>query len=131
MSVSVSDIFNAGQALAQGGTEADWRNSASRVYYAAYHRAMASVDLCPDNSNQKMGDHERVSDRFTLHKTKAATSIAYVLIGMKRIRRMADYEISDGFEMSLAVNQIAQFQALSAKLLSFDDAHLPKQAEAG
>lgn len=128
MSVTYRDIFEFAKALADNDSEIDWRNCAARTYYAAYHRAKQSVNVCPDNSHLKMGDHERLTVRFQLHDAKAARSIAYVLQSMKRVRHTADYEIEDAFEKSLAVNQLNQFNSLVDRLNSFDHVHGTKTA---
>jgi uncharacterized protein (UPF0332 family) len=128
MSVTYSDFYNFAANLAAGANEIEWRNSASRAYYAAFHRAQETVDLCPDNAHLKMGSHERVTDRFDLHKSVPAKSISYVLQSMKRIRHCADYEIADEFAQSLAVNQVAQYVALVSRLDAFDSTFQAKKA---
>ncbi len=128
MSTDISSIHELAVRLANGTEEADWRSASSRAYYAGYHRAMLSANHCPDNSNQKMGSHERLSDRFSLHNSVGARSIAYVLIGMKKQRHVADYEIDGHFFQSYAKGQVATFGALNEKLVSFDDLNQAKTA---
>ena len=38
MAVTPQSLLEAAQTLGRGEAEVDWRNAASRVYYAAYHR---------------------------------------------------------------------------------------------
>jgi uncharacterized protein (UPF0332 family) len=123
MSVTVQEILAFAEQLAQGSSEMEWRDSTGRAYYAAFHRAQQAVDLCPDNSNLRMGDHERVHARFDLHGAKAAKSISIVLQAMKRYRRCADYEISDGFERTIATSQVEQCKRLFDRIDSFEQAH--------
>lgn len=125
MSVSSLEFLDSAKSLLPGLNEIDWRNATSRAYYSAYHSALEVVDLCPGNANHKMGSHERLSERFSLHPAKGAKSIAVVLQSMKRFRHIADYEISDPFEHSIATNQIAQCAALRDRLVAFENTHGP------
>lgn len=128
MSISHIEIIKSASTLSEGEGEVDWRNAASRAYYAAYHRALLSVSACPDNSHLKMGSHERLTDRFDLLKTTPAKSISYVIQSMKRHRHIADYEIAGHFVKSIGVNQVAQFDALEERLAAFDLSHSSKTA---
>lgn len=120
MTVSASYFLQFAIPLSNGSTEIEWRNGASRAYYAGFHRALLSVSYCPDNSNYKMGDHERISERFKLEGSKKAKSIAYVLEAMKKHRRMADYEIDDPFFQHSAQNVVALYSQLEKHLNEFD-----------
>ena len=128
MSVTHIDFGEFAAKLLSSEAEIDWRMSAGRSYYGAFHRAQLSVHLCPDNENLRYASHERVSDRFMRHKTMPARSIAYVLQGMKKIRSVADYELGDNFTQKEAVNQEATYQVLVKKLDEFDTASNPKSA---
>lgn len=123
MSVTVLEILAFAEKLAQGDAEVEWRESTGRAYYAAYHRAKQALDLCPDNSHLGMGDHERVHARFDLHGAKSARSISIVLQTMKRYRRMADYEIEDGFEKTMAGLQVETCKRLFDRIDSFELTH--------
>lgn len=128
MSVTHQDFLVFARALADGPGEIEWRNSTARAYYSAYHCASSVVDLCPPNSHFAMGSHERLSERFKAHGTKGSKSIAYVLEAMKKNRVAADYEISDPFEKSSAVNQVAQTDVFIQKVTSFKNEckpHIP------
>lgn len=121
MSVSVQDILDFATRLADTDEEIGWRNSVARAYYAAYHRAKVTVELCPSNAHLRMGDHERVHDRFDLHGAKSAKAISISLQNLKRYRRIADYEIEDPFEKSLAVMQVENCKKLIERLVSFEN----------
>lgn len=121
MSVSAQDILDFATRLSGADKEIDWRNSVGRAYYAAYHRAKVTVELCPSNAHLRMGDHERVHDRFDLHGAKSAKAISISLQNLKRYRRIADYEIEDPFEKSLAVMQIENCKKLIERLVSFEN----------
>lgn len=122
MSVNYSDFARVAEQLQLGETEIEWRMGAGRAYYAAFHRANSSACACPDNSQFAMGSHARVSDRFKLEGSIPAKSIAYILIAMKKIRTLADYDLDDSFNRSACTNQISQYRALEAKLDAFDNA---------
>lgn len=128
MSVTHQDFEDFASKLTSSADEIDWRMSAARAYYASYHRAKLSIKFCPDNSHLAMGSHEKVSDAFKLHGSPAARSIAYVLMTMKKNRVLADYELGDPFDQSLAVNQLAQHRALTGKLDLFDQISSQKTA---
>jgi uncharacterized protein (UPF0332 family) len=121
MSVSVQDIFDFATRLSVADTEIDWRDSVGRAYYAAYHRAKVTVELCPSNAHLRMGDHERIHERFDLHEAKSAKAISASLQILKRYRRMADYEIEDPFEKSLAAMQIENCKKLFDRLVAFEN----------
>lgn len=120
MSVTVDEILASAETLSAGTTEMDWRNSVSRAYYAAYHRAQASAHHCPDNSHLVMGAHEALSGRFELHGALGAKSISIVLQSMKRLRRIADYELGCRVEQATAAEQVAQCKVFKDRLNSFD-----------
>lgn len=119
MTVSATDFERFARQLIQGVTEIEWRNSASRLYYAAYHACQAQAHRCPDNSNLKMGSHEALMKRYELQEGSYAKSIAYILLAMKRIRCQADYDISAEFAKDAAEKQMTHHQNLSAKLRAF------------
>lgn len=128
MSVDFRSFAEFADRLLADDSEIAWRMSAARAYYASYHRSLKSVSHCPDNSNSRMGSHERVTERFLAHGTNGAKSIAYVLQTMKRVRHIADYELEDPFERCAAVNQLSQHKALVQRLDSFDAVATPKSA---
>lgn len=119
MSVDCQDFERVAQCDLALATEMNWRNSASRAYYSAYHAAQDHVDNCPDNSHLHMGAHERLSNRFELENSQPARSISYILVAMKRVRHQADYDIADGFSKDIAVKQLAQLPLLQSRLQAF------------
>lgn len=129
MSITHDDLYIAALKLSEEGTEAAWRSSASRAYYAAYHRCQASAEVCVDkNAHLEMGSHQRLSERYSNHDTKAAKAISYVLVTMKRTRHSADYDIGDAFDKGIATSQLAQYRALLDRLNSFDLVNSQKTA---
>lgn len=121
MTVTVAEILAFAERLSCGDTEMEWRDATGRAYYAAYHGALASADLCPDNGHFRLGSHERLHDRFDAHGTKGAKSISVVLQTMKRYRHSADYDIADAFEKTVATNQVENCKRLVDRLRSFEE----------
>ena len=128
MSVTFAEILSSAEELASGPNEIDWRNSVSRAYYAAFHRALDSAHACPDNSHLHMGTHEALSNRFELHGKQGAKSISVVLQAMKRNRHQADYDIFDQFDRNVCSEQIATCKKLVDRLVSFDNDNQLKSA---
>lgn len=128
MSVLPKDFLDHAAKLAGSEDEIDWRNCVSRAYYAAYHRASQSVDLCPTNDHIAMGSHERLAERFKLHGATGAKAIALVLCTMKRQRHFADYEIEDNFDRGLANTQVEICKTLNDRLAAFDNTYKSKSA---
>ncbi len=119
MSVDYSDFQNMAKQLFNGSDEIDWRVSASKAYYSAYHCALTAADLCPPNGHFKLGSHEGLSDRFKLANTSATKSIAYTLITMKRVRHLADYNLNKDFPKTDAELQLSTLDLFIARIVSF------------
>lgn len=99
MSVSSADFLASASALKKSGAEIDFRNCVSRAYYSAYHaaRPIAESHFPDPNAHLRMGDHERLSERFKAARTKSALSVTYILEFLKRERRRADYDLGAKF----------------------------------
>lgn len=119
MSVTSTDFATFAEKLVSSPAEIDLRNAASRGYYSAFHLCHSIMDRCPSNAHLVMGSHERLTERLKLQGSVEAKSLQYVLIAMKRIRTVADYEISDPFPAREAQAQISQLKVLDAKVSSF------------
>lgn len=128
MTVNYESFAEFATELLSSTKEIDWRMSAGRAYYASFHRAKLSTKFCPDNSNFSMGSHTRVTDQFLKHGANQAKSIAYVLQAMKKIRHSADYELEGNWNLSNAVNQLAQHKVLIKRLEAFDSLESEKMA---
>lgn len=128
MSVSPKNILDFAARLSNEGDEVSWRNGAARAYYAAFHEATPLAEQhCPDqNAHLRMGDHERLSERFQQQGSLAARSIGITLVAMKRVRKMADYEIQDPFTQGEARAQVALGKVFSERLTSFDQDQVRK-----
>ncbi|MFS2113319.1 hypothetical protein [Herbaspirillum frisingense] len=125
MSVTFTDFYTFAKALSASSAEIELRNSTSRAYYAAFHLAQTVMDRCPSNEHLAMGAHERVTERLHLQGSLSAKSLAYVLVNMKRQRKIADYEIADPFQGSIALAQIGSFEAFEVKVADFAKKYPP------
>jgi len=125
MSVSPSDFGAFAEKLVSSIDEIDLRNAASRSYYAAYHLCQTIMNRCPKNDHLAMGSHERLSERLKLQGTIDARSLQYILLSMKRIRTMADYEISDPFPSRDASAQVSQLKNFETKIGLFAEKFPP------
>jgi uncharacterized protein (UPF0332 family) len=127
MSILADDFFKFSEKISNSEIEFDWRNACSRTYYGAYHLAQVAAALCPDvNQNFKMGSHERLSERFKSHSSINGKSIAIMLEAMKKLRRIADYEITDPFDKNFCMEQLAAYKLLRQKLISFEESNTSK-----
>lgn len=119
MSVTPQEIYTLASPMAEGVSEAEWRFGASKIYYAAFHKSLEYVDLCPDNTHLTMGSHERLSDRFMSQNTSLSKGVAYALIAMKKIRKIADYEVDGEFPQRDALQQRSSYLHLEKRLDAF------------
>lgn len=119
MTVGATDFEQLARQLLEGTREIEWRNSASRIYYAAYHVCQQHAHHCPVNSHLRMGSHEALIHRYELERSAPSRSIAYILAAMRRVRCNADYEIEARFAKDMASKQMANYRNLSAKLQLF------------
>ena len=128
MSVTFVDFESFAVSLCSSQREIDWRMATARAYYASFHRAQLSTRFCPDNSHFALGSHERVTDSFKLQGSMPAKSIAYVLVGMKKLRNNADYELNDPYDKNIPSAQLATHRKLVERLNEFDQSFAAKSA---
>lgn len=120
MSVSGDDFADAAATLALGSQEMDWRNAASRAYYGAFHAARLRACRLPDNTHWRMGDHKRLSNQFVLEGSRLARGIGFALEAMKRVRHLADYDISGGFAQAQATRQVQDCATLRDRIRTLE-----------
>lgn len=87
--------------------EAIYRSVASRLYYAAYHKALNFADL---HSLRVVGDAKGTHDQLYKRLHGRNSMLARKLRSMKDIRCDADYVIDVGFEKSKVVEQEKRLQ---------------------
>lgn len=124
MSITEANLLALGQALATGGGEVEWRASASRSYYAAYHRANDWHEKLSSHglSRPNQGVHATLIDCLTRPtvtapiKTKSM-SIGYVLQSMKAIRQKADYDLGVSVDVAEANTMLANAQNILTRAI--------------
>ena len=119
MSITSQELAAIARSLARGENEVAWRSSASRCYYAAYHSALDHAGCCPPHDKGQTGVHAQLARRYELLGTRDAKSIAQALALMKRQRAIADYALDYHFTKEAAEDQLAKFDALSRRIVSF------------
>ena len=99
MAIAPDTLLQAAEEIGSGNREVDWRNAASRGYYAAYHRCIL---LAYDHPSAEPG-HSELIHRLT-QPTAPVTrrQIGHLLQQCKRLRERADYRTMDDFEPSEA-----------------------------
>lgn len=83
--------LNLAEALLIQGTEDYFRCAISRAYYAAFGSARNKAGISY-SSNQGPEIHEEVRAAFRAKGTRAARSIAELLLDLRRQRNTADYD---------------------------------------
>ena len=103
MPVTPKEILTAASVLLRGGGEVDWRNAASRAYYAAHHRCRR---LAHDEGlalDQVGSAHAGVVDALgQMGNARPLRELAGMLDRCRLRRRDADYEIEKAFARDLA-----------------------------
>ena len=103
MAVTPEALLEAAAEISVGDREVDWRNAASRGYYAAYHRC---VLLVYSDASAQPG-HRQLIDQLT--DAKAAVQwrqAGHVLRKCKVLRERADYSTTENFEQAEAETAI-------------------------
>lgn len=99
MAVTSKALLEAAVEISVGGREVDWRNAASRGYYAAYHRCI----LLAYGGRSAQPGHRQLIDQLTDSKASVRWRQAgHLLQQCKRLRERADYRTMDDFEQSEA-----------------------------
>lgn len=116
MAVSPKQLLEAAQELAAGNREVDFRNAASRAYYAAYHRCRPFAQRNGLRTSNR-GVHGDVIDALRTSTKPALKQLAQMLARCRTLRAKADYSIGGGFRRSEARTSTQQAQ----KILSIAD----------
>lgn len=102
------------------GHEFNYRNAASRAYYAAFHCCNAEIYRCNSPGDDSLlGSHDQLYARFiALPLSPVANilkSMTYIAIVMKTVRRKADYYLEDSFTFDESAQQIKEAQVVVRK----------------
>lgn len=98
MPVTARQILEAAEELADGGREVDWRNAASRAYYAAFQRCRQLVVEERLPLGESAPAHVAVIDALVANLNPAPLKrLGFMLRGCRDRRADADYEIDASF----------------------------------
>jgi uncharacterized protein (UPF0332 family) len=97
--------------------EFNYRNSASRAYYAAFHCCYTERSRCPELKDQDIqGSHDKLYARFgALPQSpifNTLKSMAYLAKMMKAVRHHADYRLMDKFNPQDSAQQIKDAESV-------------------
>lgn len=120
MPVTPNELLEAAKAIGRGDAEVDWRNAASRAYYAAWHRCLP-IGRSVGISAQPRGMHQQLIDTLTESRDMTLKSLGYMLRQCRDFRVDADYWIEADFSSEDARIALTQ----SEKILIRAEAHLP------
>ena len=104
MPINTSHLFKLAEALLQGPDEVYFRASASRSFYAAFHVIKPLHDELNDGPELIGGTHENIIQflklfpgKFGVDYSRKINQIGITMFGLKTIRTLADYRISEDF----------------------------------
>ena len=101
MAVTPEELLDAATKLERGNAEADWRNAASRAYYAAYHRCRGVAQDARVSVPEGSSHHSALADAL-MHGINAPIRRLGHMLDLCRSRRArADYEIDAAFPRQL------------------------------
>ena len=111
MAVSPNQLLEAAQELAEGSREVDFRNAASRAYYAAYHRCRPIAKRHGLRSSGR-GVHGDVIDGLRTATKPKLKQMAQLLARCRGLRVKADDNIDEAFRRSEAQASTRQAQKI-------------------
>lgn len=118
MSIGPSDFLEAARELGKGSEEVDFRNAASRSYYAAYHRCKP-IAKRGDFRVSGRGDHVDVIDALERSFKTDGKILARNLHASRKLRRKADYRIEEEFrdrEAALCIDKATKIFEIAARM---------------
>ncbi len=115
MAVTNQHFLESARVFLSGISEIDYRNAASRSYYAAYHLCLNLGKRFPDYLDVKGGVHERLILKLECARDKKIKAVGYILRGCKGSRNKADYSLEDKFSKQEAEFAIKQVEKLIQK----------------
>lgn len=119
MAVSPKQLLDAAHELAEGSREVDFRNAASRAYYAAYHRCRPIAKRNGLRSSDR-GVHSDVIDALRTATKPRLKQLAQLLTRCRGLRAKADYNIDEDFRRSEARASTRQAQRIFAVADEFE-----------
>ncbi|MEH6566958.1 MAG: hypothetical protein V7756_16675 [Halopseudomonas sp.] len=125
MSIAYADFLASAEAIhASSSGEVDYRNTASRAYYAAYHFAVdsaGSVGAAQPLASFVGGTHECLREFYANPASKDVLcrrrqSVGYMLRQAHEIRCLADYRLDEGFDSAMAEAQLASCRLIISRV---------------
>jgi len=106
-------MLDAAQSLLDNSTgEVDWRNAASRAYYAAYHRGHAIAGQGGLQIGANTSTHLALIGALKDSGQASHRSIAFRLSNCRVVRNNADYNIDLAFAKRLAGSTLRQCRGI-------------------
>jgi len=99
MGIAAGDFLSFAEKLLSEETEINYRNAASRSYYAAFHYCLPITELL-DKPSQDGGIHATVCKKLSESFDHKLKSIGYMLQQCRSIRVRADYGLDEDFSRS-------------------------------
>lgn len=113
MPVTAREILDAADELAGGKREVDWRNGASRAYYAAFHRCRQLAVAERLAVAQTGSAHVALIDAFLANLNPAPLKrLGFMLRGCRDRRADADYEVEASFSKQVGRSVVADCQRI-------------------
>ena len=116
MAVTPEVLLAAAEALGHGNSEADWRNAASRAYYAAFHRCRLAAEDArlsfPETGSVHIGLIEALT--YPLNPSRIRR-LGYLLDLCRGHRADADYRIDQDFPRVVAETVLAHTREILSR----------------
>lgn len=113
MAVTSNDLLETARELATGTREVDFRNAASRAYYAAYHRCRPIAKGLGLRTSER-GVHSDVIDALITATKPEPKQLARLLKQCRTLRAKADYKTDQFFRRSEAETCIRRVERIFA-----------------
>ena len=96
MAITPKELLQAAREMAAGTREVDWRNAASRAYYAAHHRC---IPIMYGRASASPGHRQMIDDFMRRGNANASSKqIGCLLKQCKKLREQADYKLEVTFQ---------------------------------
>ena len=109
-----TDFINVAAELANGRTEAHWRSSISRAYYAVFHRAKQALDKQHEYVPTSGYAHKYIREWLQRQSNTSISEIGNHYANLHAARRNADYnfDTSEIIQKNDAMLKLALTRAL-------------------
>ena len=112
MPVTPNELLEAAKVIGRGEAEVDWRNAASRAYYAAWHRCLPIGRSVGLSAQPGQGVHQQLIETLTGNRNTTLKSLGYMLRQCRDLRVEADYEIKTDFPPAAARTALEQCEKI-------------------